>query len=241
MTIEVLTAENLAWGLDAKPPSFLCGAGELKRAIDVDPYPGYTHNLDIVRGVLDRCMATVALRHAFKLYLLPNEFVGRNNGITYEDSIYEADDGSKLEFEVKCDCGDPTCTIVRKLNGQGHTIVLCGKRIPPMPSMTRYLVAHEFGHCTFNRIRRTNKIGERNERQLEAKYMEARGLPGYETYTGVRRWHQLVSEIVANDFRIVMLGVEPDFWPHDQPHPHDVPAIAMWWEDNIARANAAEY
>jgi hypothetical protein len=117
-----------------------------------------------------------------------------------------------------------------EVNGVAYSIVLCGKRIPPMASMTRYLVTHEYGHAAFNHAARllgyTDRMGDRPERD----YLSVRGT---EIAEGNRRWHQLASEIIANDFRTIVMRTEEDYWPHDVPRMGPTSAIAGWWQRAI--------
>jgi hypothetical protein len=108
--------------------------------------------------------------------------------------------------------------------GGDYIIALSGKRIPIHPAMTRYLVAHEYGHhVDFYLSWLRNDVRE--------EYRKLRG--GTDDY-GSRRWHQNTGELFANDFRILVAGQEMDFWPHPGfDHPHKKLDVQRWWADAV--------
>jgi hypothetical protein len=63
---------------------------------------------------------------------------------------------------------------------------------------------------------------------LAKKYMALRGVLNYEEKPN-ERWHRLMSEIIANDFRVSVMDTEVEFWPHEVSKlaPSD-PAV-LWW------------
>lgn len=108
-------------------------------------------------------------------------------------------------------------------------IWLSGKRIPPHPAMTRYLVAHEYGHCVDDAICAARGLKESG---LDEHYAALRGLdPVASKGYGSGKWHANVGELIANDFRILVCAIEPEFWPHPGiARPETVPAIVDWWK-----------
>jgi hypothetical protein len=49
-------------------------------------------------------------------------------------------------------------------------------------------------------------------------------------------WHDSACEILACDFRILVTGMEAEFWPHPGiPRPEMVPALRDWWDAALAR------
>ena len=209
-------------------PSYSCGVGSYKRGFLVDPFPCYEHSKGLVEETLHKCVEKLPLKESAgqALYSLAHEFVGRNNGLTFEDSAYKRPDGSDWEEKIicHCGCGEP----LKHVCGQAHTIVICGKRMPIMPSMTKYLITHEYGHAVFNHKRRLLGYTATEDEKLEIKYMNLRGVPAYKERPN-ERWHRLMSEIVANDFRTVVMETETDFWPHEVSRLNGNSPIAKWW------------
>lgn len=229
MKVRVLTPEDLTWPLGRQDgsPIYHVGAGDYRHEIRVDPYPAYPADAALVEDLVGRCMETFPLHGPAELAILPHEFIDRVNGLTYEESVWKRPDGTEIEEHYLCHCG---CGKLIRFGGQGHTIVLSGKRIPLHPAMVRYLVPHEYGHAVANTIQRRLGYSGSAREKFEAGYMAVRGAPGAgpKRYSG-GKWHLDAGEVIANDFRVLFLGAEADFWPHDVPPPtHDDP-IARWW------------
>ncbi len=108
--------------------------------------------------------------------------------------------------------------------------MLSAKRIPIHPAMVRYLVAHEYGHAAFHHVARLMGYLDGERDRLEAKYIaEVRGADlSPPKYSG-GRWHRAFGEIIANDFRVAVMGREAEFWPHDLPRPVVGDSVEAWW------------
>lgn len=233
MKVQLLTADDLIWKADggsAGGAEIMIGTPNLSaRSFAIDPYPAYTHDLKLVEDLAAACCEAFPLTGSpAELYVCSHEFASRFNGLTYESTLWRKPDWSKWEVEITKADGS-----VAKGYGQAHTIGISGKRTPRMQAQTRYLITHEYGHAAFNQTRRLLGYGEHEDDKAEAEYLRIRGgdIPYVKKGRGAYRWHQLASEIVANDFRIAVMNAEPDFWPHDVPPPTD--AIREWW----AKAN----
>jgi hypothetical protein len=186
----------------------------------VDPFPCYGHSADLARTTLETVAAAFPINHDVVVYLAPFESVVRTNGETSRQFIYDyspdRDPNAESDWAIQ--------------------ITLWGKRIPPMPAMTRYLVAHEYGHATAYHIAaelpipRIGRNAPEPSEKLYPAYRELRGLnEATEHRSGGGTWHQATAEIFANDFRVLVAGVELEFWPHDCPRPEAVPGLAEWW------------
>lgn len=223
MKVSLLTADDLIWKADggsAGGAEIMLGTLNVSaRTFAVDPYPAYTHDIALVEELAASCCEAFPLTGSpTELYVCSHEFASRFNGLTYESALYRQ--------KVKIAKPDGT-----EVDGYGHahTIGISGKRTPRMPAQTRYLVTHEYGHAAFNQTRRLLGYGEHEDDKLETEYLRIRGgdIPYVKKGRGAYRWHQLASEIVANDFRIAVMNTEPDFWPHDALPPTD--SIREWW------------
>lgn len=181
---------------------------------NIDPFPCYAHDLAVVEETMDKVYAVAG---NFKLaphsiYVLGYESKGRTNGWAVEGYAYRDAEGNRQMH-------------------RGY-VVLAGKRIPPHPAMTRYLVAHEIGHHADYDICLRRGL-ESYRGGFDDEYAKLRGLThDYKRYGG-GAWHSNVGEMIANDFRIAVCGVETDFWPHPGfDHPNDVPGLDEWWAKN---------
>jgi hypothetical protein len=153
--------------------------------------------------------------------VLHRECTSRTNGWAEVDHRYYDDDCAK-----PC-CADKTV----KWDG---IIVLAGKRIPPHPAMTRYLVAHEYGHHVEYELLHRRGL-DPGDSVVRDEYARMRGCP--DVNYGGGTWHKSPGELLANDFRIVVAGVEPEFWPHPGfTHPLEDALVQRWWAENLSSA-----
>lgn len=231
MKVVTYRPDQLRWPQSlssCQPPAYYVG-GQWKTTYAVYPEPCYTHDEAMVVDLIAQCEAVCPLNpeHDAVLALLPHEFIGRNNGYTNCHSLYWRSDRTKWEDDYVDENGE-----AGKRGGIEHTIAICGKRIPPMPSMTRYLVAHEYGHAAFNHKRWTLGFDDRGADELEKIYMRMRGQPDYsetQETAGLNDWHLQIGEIVANDFRATIMHKETEYWPHLVPTLHRESVVAQWW------------
>jgi len=203
--IKEVRDEDLFWDYRSGVP-YHAYAGWSGKA-ELDPIPSYSHKREHAQPILDICVEKFPPLNPLTLWLANKDELGRTNGFSQRcwDYRNQREDGSYPRTS--------------------H-IYLCAKRIPLHPAMTRYLVAHEYGHHIqwWAEI-----IRGMDEQPFEDAYSELRtgthnghGSPG--------RWHNSAAEVFACDFRILVAGVETEFWPHDTiPYPTEVPAVVEWW------------
>lgn len=189
-----------------------------------DPFPAYTHDVEVVQAAADYVVECCPPAWDVELYVADREEVGRSNGFSHVDEggHYEGDEYVK----------DPPVGL----------IMLSGKRVPPHPAVTRYLVAHEYGHNVEWMINVARGVKHTHDEQLVKEYARMRGLGKKTLHHGSGgRWHDGVHEIFACDFRLVVCGVEPDYWPHPGvPRPEAVPAVEGWWSEALASLGAKQ-
>jgi hypothetical protein len=203
-------ANQLLWNFEDSIPMAFVPDGSYGRHVKLDPFPCYPHDVALVERELQHAVESLDVEHAVTVCILPNESISRTNGwcnIGYDYSAPE-------------------------VNGQkpwSATICLSAKRIPPHPAMTRYLVAHEYGHAVREYV--SWKRGDKDCFKLYAEYAELRGMVTANNYGG-GTWHARTEELFANDFRILVARREEEFWPHPGfDRPENVLAVVEFWND----------
>jgi hypothetical protein len=213
----VLKQEDLQWPFHGEPyfetkPRY----SKYARQIKIDSaFPCYIHDPLMVQGLAKQVEDLFPVEVFPNWYLISHEAEGRTNGYATKETLWNWDKENDTH----------------KAKGFEPYIVLSGKRIPLHPAMTRYLVAHEYGHIAQYQLEAWQGIEESYSfEKFEAPYAELRGIEPQKGYGG-GRWHTNTGEVIANDFRILVAGCEAEFWPHPGvAHPYDVPQIQKFWE-----------
>ncbi len=201
-----LNHDDLKWPFnDRGTPHVNLPTGKYTTDVSVDPFPCYAHQQAVVEAEVRDIEAKIDLPFKPRYFVLPFEAGSRTNGWA---------DGNQYHGE----------------NPQPY-IVLQGKRICLHPAMTRYLVAHEFGHVVQTNLQFFLKMKREEFCEFYAK--EVRKVPYVAAY-GSLRWHENTGEIIANDIRVAVLGKEAEFWPHEVVHPWAVPHGGDWWRQMFA-------
>jgi hypothetical protein len=186
-----------------------------------DPFPAYRHDPVIAGAAAALAEDACPLLWDIAIYLADAEDTGRTNGYSAiaEPGHYQDPGGEYVK--------DPPVA----------AIVLGGKRIPPHPGMTRHLVAHELGHHVEYMLTYLAGARHLHDPAVAQEYARVRGLPADTPEHGRGGdWHRAVPEILADDFRILVTGAEPEYWPHPGvPRPEAVPAARSWWAERMAQ------
>lgn len=190
-----------------------------------DPFPGYAHNATTAHVTAEYAAEICPPLYDIEIFLPNREEIGRTNGYSTNCYVREYADG-------ECVSRTPL-----------GLIVLSGKRIPPHPAMTKYLVGHEYGHhiCwMLGNLRNPDHL--QNDSWLP-EYAQLRGLPVDEVshHGAGGNWHDSAAEIFACDFRILVLGIETEYWPHPGiPYPNTVEGLDTWWVNTFNELREAD-
>ena len=211
-------AQQLEWPFRGTPVFKTKGPNTYARSHSVDPFPCYPHDRGLVADTAARVEELFPVDDQVDYFLTEFEELGRTNGYSDKTDVYDKASGKYVRWEP--------------------TVILVGKRIPPHPGMTRYLVAHEYGHVVQWWVEKIRKIDSNKETtDLDLEYMRLR--PGSHNEYGGGKWHENVGELLANDFRVLVCGIEEDFWPHPGfPHPRVVEGVQQFWKKVMEEVDA---
>lgn len=207
--VTLFETKDLSWSFDGQDPSFyVAHANNYGRHEKVYPTPAYHHDIDLVRAEFSRLRELAPLPFPLLVAVFSHEFHGRTNGFYNEHAHYNYET-SKADYHI-------------------GTICLSGKVIPLHPAMTRYLVSHEYGHGVEDQLQRIRGMKDFALRRYYVEHVRPDALDSY----GPGKWHSNVGELMANDFRILVAGREPEFWPHPGfSRPEHTPSVVTFWQD----------
>ena len=226
MSVALITHEQLHWEWSDGSAGVYVGPPERwQRRSKVDPWPAYPHDVELVAAEVDR------IGHVFPLpepyapswFVLSHEVLERMNGWTDRMVDHWWEKGEQPDWA----------------RPWWSWIVLSGKRTPPHPAMTRYLVAHEYGHVVDYWLQRLAGMDPgQSDDEWDAAYAKVRGIEPEEAYGGTT-WHRSIGELIADDFRLLVAGVELEYWPHPGiERPEQLEGVRDWWRDQCAKAAA---
>jgi hypothetical protein len=212
---ELAVCSEGSWGFEKSDltwqPAWLAHRAEF------DPFPCYPHDMDVIRASAASAAAHVPPLWDVALYVADREEISRTNGFStaWVDRDYDEDGRSSVR-------------------GHSGLIVLSGKRVQPHPAMSRYLVAHEYGHNVHYMLCHLRGKHLHDDAVIR-DYAAVRGIPDSTHHGSGGRWHDSAHELVACDFRILVLGAETEFWPHPGiARPEEITGLREWWAQALA-------
>lgn len=198
-------------------------AGSHEHEVLVDPAPAYPHDGALVTSELEHLRRVAPLPFPLVVLLLSHEARSRSNGMYFDG--FDGYNYGAPEIEIGG---------VKRVPPEGW-IVLSAKRIPIHPAVTRYLVAHEYGHGVMYHLARLRGI---DDSKLMKTYAEE-CRPDASAVYGCGRWHANIMELFANDFRILVAEREVDYWPHPGfKRPDEILAVVGFWAKAIKEMSA---
>jgi hypothetical protein len=209
------TTQDLQWAFRDGNPRYSYserGGG----SCEVDPMPCYAHDATIAVPAISTIELIWKPETPVVWHLAAFEDTGRTNAFAQklEDYYEEYGDGRKWTSHI----------------------FLSGKRTPINPAVTEYVVAHEYGHHVdywiANRSYPDIERDYERDTEFQKAYAVLRGCDYSKKY-GAGNWHNSIGEIIANDFRILIAGVQTNYWPHDIEHPFKVKDLDNWWSDQL--------
>jgi hypothetical protein len=209
--ITFLNDKDVNWSFGDKGPYYNITVGNWPKTEYIDPFPCYSHDETLVKSEVARINSIVKLPHSPKYFILAHEALDRTNGCACDNQQWADNSQDK--------------------NHPAPIIILYGKRIPIMPSMTRYLISHEVGHVVEYNLWHLMDLDSNEFREMYAKI---RGIKLDYSY-GARNWHKNIGEIFANDVRIILFERETEFWPHECKHPMLETGISNWLAEQYAK------
>lgn len=185
------------------------GSGAIR--VPVDPCPGFAHDLDLVRKELVYLQRVAPLPFPIKVAVMDRELLGRTNAQYHE--LFDWSD--------------------QQTGKRVGVILLSGKRLPMHPAMTRYLVAHEYGHAVEDWIRASRGGPKALETDFRHAYIQTCRPTATNGPYGPEHWPDDAGELFANDFRLQVAGREEEYWPH-LGHERFPAEVTTWWAAAIA-------
>lgn len=212
--IVVKKPEELIWDFCGEHPYYRVNklSSDFYEDIKIDPFPCTSHNMEIIKKEVEVVERHFPIGSLLQWIIIPHEFISRSNAYASYEEIWRDERKEKNKLDA--------------------WIVFCGKRTNIHPAMTKFLVSHEYGHQVDYWITHCMMEEEKsNDRDIfRKKWAEVRGIEwsndeGY----GAGRYHNSITEMIADEFRVVVMDRDTDFWQHDVYKP-DSKGKDFWFE-----------
>ncbi len=210
--VVLIDPKEMKWAFNGGQPSYnikqLCYDYDCH--IDIDPFPCNSHNSKLLLETVTKVEGKFKIGAPTRWIVLPNDTTHYTNAYAQKNYVSGEENRKKYKFE--------------------GMIVMAGKRTIIHPAMTKYLVAHEYGHMVDYWITAmmNEKLDSTNETIFRKKYAEMRGIEYNEKYGG-GNWVDNIGEIIADDFRIVVANTDKDFYLHTCTHPLEHTEVKKYW------------
>ncbi len=203
--------DDLTWAFRSGGPTWTGPAGHA----ELDPCPAYQHGEHLVTETLAHVVEVAPTPWSGTVFICLHEETSRTNGWSSHSTRWD-DEAEAWRVEE-------------------GVIFLGAKRIPPHPAVTRYVVAHEYGHQVNYMLAEQAGV---EFGDFAREYGALRGMEPSDRNYGAGTWHASPIEVFACDFRLVVAGVETEYWPHpgvERPGRD----VERWWSDHFTPARSA--
>lgn len=209
---------DINFPFDEKPTMYFKRKYGYGSSAKVDPFPCAAHNPKIMRQHVKETTAKFPIPAPVYWVVMPFEAESRTNAWASSGDIYKNDHPKAYN----------------KYGIEGY-ITFSGKRTIVHPAMTKYLVAHEYGHIVDYYISaRGRQAGEKDHYWFRKAYAKMRGIKYNDSYGGGKR-KDSIAEVIADDFRIAVAGVDTDFYVHTCTHPLKSAKVKKFWAGMIKK------
>jgi hypothetical protein len=221
-----ISKDDLIWDFSSPKPRFSIPsqARDWPSTIYVEPFPctGIV-DIELVKKEAERVQNLFPIGTLLTWFTLPLEEETRCNAWASADDLW----GNEGEAKI-----------IKEKHIKEGRIGFTARRTIIHPALVKYLVAHEYGHQVDYWINAKIRLEEKldgGSDHFRDRYAEFRKIPNPKGYHAGESYKNSLTEIVANDFRIVVCEQDVDIYPHYVENPHGNAEIKAFWNEIIEK------